>query len=131
MLVRMTKQRDVLVDILKNTKSHPTAEWVWEEAKKLIPAMSFATVYRNLHTLVNIGRVRRVDAGDGKEHFDYDVSPHAHRKCVCCGAIDDIFLKESLQKDLEAVENASYQLIYNGICDRCKNKNEKKGEQKL
>ncbi|MBQ1935230.1 MAG: transcriptional repressor, partial [Clostridia bacterium] len=46
-----SKQRDAIVQVLKNTKSHPTADWVYEEVRKQIPNISLGTVYRNLAKL--------------------------------------------------------------------------------
>ena len=46
-----SKQRDDLLSILKNSKSHPTAEELYEKVKEKIPNVSRGTVYRNLKDL--------------------------------------------------------------------------------
>ena len=65
-----SRQRNLILDIVKNTTSHPTAEWVYQEAKKELPSIGIATVYRNLNTLVELGEVRRLSSGDGQDRFD-------------------------------------------------------------
>ena len=41
-------KRDAILECLRCTTSHPTAEWVYTQLKPTIPDLSLATVYRNL-----------------------------------------------------------------------------------
>lgn len=50
-----SKQREDLLSVLKNSKSHPTAEELYNSIKKKIPSVSRGTVYRNLKNLVDEG----------------------------------------------------------------------------
>jgi len=85
-----SRQRSLILDIIKNTKTHPTADWVYQEAKKELPTIGIATVYRNLNTLVEMGEVRRLVSGDGQDRFDGDIGEHFHMKCTCCGGLVDL-----------------------------------------
>ncbi|MFW6287779.1 MAG: transcriptional repressor, partial [bacterium] len=31
---RMTKQRKLILDVLRNTDTHPTADWIYEQVRK-------------------------------------------------------------------------------------------------
>jgi Fur family peroxide stress response transcriptional regulator len=48
MIRRDTRQRQAILEILRHTDSHPTADWVYDEVRKVIPNISKGTVYRNL-----------------------------------------------------------------------------------
>ncbi len=85
-----SRQRSLILDIVKNTKTHPTADWIYQEAKKELPTIGIATVYRNLNTLVEMGEVRRLVSGDGQDRFDGDIGEHFHMKCTCCGGLTDL-----------------------------------------
>ncbi len=43
-----SRKRDAILECLRCTTSHPTAEWVYNQLKPTIPDLSLATVYRNL-----------------------------------------------------------------------------------
>ena len=47
-----------------NTKAHPSAETIYNDLKGENPDLSFATVYRNLKLLEELGKIRRVYVGD-------------------------------------------------------------------
>jgi Fur family peroxide stress response transcriptional regulator len=52
---RKTKQKEAILRILKDTRSHPTADSIYEEVRKEIPHISKGTVYRNLRILQESG----------------------------------------------------------------------------
>ena len=55
--VRYSKKRTAVYDVLSSTKSHPTAEWIYNRLKPEIPDLSLATVYRNLAQLEADGKI--------------------------------------------------------------------------
>ena len=46
-----SKQRTAIINVLQSTTSHPTADWIYTEVRKIIPNISLGTVYRNLSAL--------------------------------------------------------------------------------
>ena len=50
---RSTKQRAAILEILRKSGFHPTAEAIYREARKVLPNISLGTVYRNLNFLRN------------------------------------------------------------------------------
>ena len=58
--VRRTRQREVILEVLRGTKSHPTADWVYQEVRKEMPQVSLGTIYRNLKTLSEHGEIQEL-----------------------------------------------------------------------
>ena len=85
-----SRQRDVILDYLKGTSSHPTAEEVYENIRVLEPNISLGTVYRNLKQLADNGMIQRLHMNDGIDHFDADTSSHHHLFCTNCCRVYDL-----------------------------------------
>lgn len=64
-----SKQKEAILDVLRNTKSHPTAEWIYTKAREEIPNLSLGTVYRNLSLFVSEGMISKISVGDGNDHL--------------------------------------------------------------
>ncbi len=123
--IRNTVQREVVYEILKNEKTHPTAEELFIKAKQKCPDISLATVYRHLKAFLSEGRAITVETDDKKVHYDGDVSEHSHFYCTKCFKIYDIFETPSALKGLGKnsgfiVERESH--AYFGICPTCSEK---------
>lgn len=119
--MRYSHQREAILQVVKGTKSHPTADMLYEEIKKTIPDISLGTVYRNLNLLVETGDIRALKTCDDKVHFDGDMSPHRHFVCSGCGKITDIFMADDIPEILTqlgyVVEDVS--TVYYGKCADC------------
>jgi len=89
---RNTRQRTLVLEVLKAAKTHPTALEIYELAKKIMPSISLGTVYRNLEILVKEGVVRCLEFEGEPKRFDGTTTPHAHVKCRICGMVDDVDL---------------------------------------
>ena len=118
-----SKQREAILDVLRQTDTHPTANWIYEKVREKIPNISLGTVYRNLGALTADGTVLKIDVGDGFEHFDGDISPHLHLYCKECGTIFDQLLKSDYIKNVAknsgfTTETTIY--VAHGICKNCK-----------
>ncbi len=123
---RMTEQRALILKILRSTKSHPTADWIYQEARKTLPNISLGTVYRNLRLLTASGEIMELDYGSGHSRFDGNPQNHYHFLCQQCGRMFDIDLK--IIKDLDRLVEESldaqvmeHRLEFYGICKECKN----------
>ena len=119
-----SRQRETVKRVLCSTKSHPTAAWIYEEARKELPNISLGTVYRNLNLLGQEGVIRKLSFGDGNEHFDGDISSHSHFFCEGCGKIYDIaFDATDLCKELSSKEKVDITWAacnFSGTCENCK-----------
>lgn len=121
---KYSRQREALLSLLRNTKTHPTAEWLYMELKQEFPNISLATVYRNLNQLSAAGEIIRLDVGTGTEHFDATTENHYHFVCRRCSAVLDLDLPPMAQLD-HAVEEHSgvrvetHSLLFYGLCKHC------------
>ncbi len=121
-----SRQREAILQTLRSTDSHPTANWIYQKVKEEIPNISLGTVYRNLAALAENGDILSINVGDGYEHFDADINPHAHLHCKCCKGIADLRLSEDVIRSSAKslgfeVENTVY--VAYGLCEECQIKN--------
>jgi Fur family peroxide stress response transcriptional regulator len=94
---RNTRQRTVILDILRGGHVHLTAEEVYQQARKVLPTVSLGTVYRNLNLLRDKGLAREVRGEDaGCARFEAARDRHAHFHCRGCRTVRDIPLPENL-----------------------------------
>ena len=123
-IVRHSKKRDAMLELMRGTKCHPTADWVYQGMKEIFPDISLGTVYRNLTLLADIGEIQRLRLGDGVDHFDADISPHYHFVCSECGKVIDLAM-DSIDgiTDVAAKnfggEIKGHMTYFYGSCDQC------------
>ena len=85
--MRYSKQRELVMQTVENLCDHPTAEEIYDTAAKECPGLSLGTVYRNLNSLVEAGRVRRVSIPGKADRFDHTLPWHSHLYCTVCGGV--------------------------------------------
>ena len=66
----LTKQREVVLQVIQEAEKHLTANEVFDEAKRLLPTISFATVYNSLRYLKDAGHICEIVFGYGACGFD-------------------------------------------------------------
>ena len=120
-----SRKREAILQKIRGSHLHPTAEWVYQELKNEYPDLSLGTVYRNLTRFKEDGTIRSLGVINGQEHFDGELNAHDHFLCVECGQILDLarpaFLEESIEH-LEKTGNLvvrSYDLLLRGTCPAC------------
>ncbi|PIT84187.1 transcriptional repressor [Candidatus Micrarchaeota archaeon CG10_big_fil_rev_8_21_14_0_10_45_29] len=121
---RLTPQKIKIIEFLKGTTSHPTAEDVYKNVKKSIPCISLGTVYRNLGQMAQRGQIRRLEV-EGGFRYDADLSSHLHLVCKKCGSISDMhdvrifdFIKKKTNPGKFIAQGAEVTIF--GICKNCK-----------
>ncbi|WOC33422.1 MULTISPECIES: Fur family transcriptional regulator [Caproicibacterium] len=123
-----SRKREAILEALRETKSHPTAEWIYQQLKPSFPDLSLGTVYRNLSRFKEDGTVVSVGVVDGQERYDADVTPHSHFVCESCGAVldvDDEFVDPESDREVSrilGVQVLSHQVIFRGYCGACMEK---------
>lgn len=119
--MRYSRQREALLTLLRSTKTHPDAEWLYTGLRKEYPNISLGTVYRNLRQLTEVGEILELCYGS-TSHFDGDISPHYHMICSCCRKIYDIpvgNVSVSVKSE-NGFEVESFSLALNGVCRDCR-----------
>ena len=124
MALKYSKQRAVILDFMKDRTDHPTADMVYTNVRKTLPNISLGTVYRNLVLLTELGEIKKVQVGDGVDHFDPVVDDHDHFLCTECGRVYDLPVRETLNARHYAGsefkgEITGYTLMLRGVCEHC------------
>jgi Fur family transcriptional regulator, peroxide stress response regulator len=88
--IAVTHQRQVLYEVMKSMHGHPSPEEVYAKVKKKVPAISLATVYKNIHLFVESGVFREVSMHHGSVRVEMNGEAHHHMVCSKCKAIIDI-----------------------------------------
>lgn len=122
--MKYSKQREALLELLHQTKTHPTADWIYHELRKTFPSISLATVYRNLKQLAQSGDIIRLETGLGSEHYDACTENHYHFICSHCGRISDLKLEPFSSMNKLAEESSGcriekHSLVFYGVCAEC------------
>lgn len=122
---RMTKQKKVILDILRSTKCHPSADWVYEQAKKIVPDISLGTVYRNLNVLRDMGEILELNYGSTYARYDGTPENHYHFCCEKCYNLYDVTIPvyhglDKMVHDTTGFDVRYHRMEFYGICDTCR-----------
>ncbi len=122
--MRLTTQRQIILEELNKVKSHPTANEVYDMVRKRLPRIGLGTVYRNLELMAESGIILKLEVGGTQKRFDATTDLHYHIRCVECGKVDDIELEVQHQINEAAARNTSYQVLshhieFSGTCSQC------------
>lgn len=123
-IYRKSRARDRILEILKDTAMHPSAETVYEKMRRQFPRISFGTIYRNLTILADQGLVKRIDFAGDRDRFDANLEPHYHFICENCGSVSDLPLTIDGSLNRRVVEETGYrprnhQIEFFGLCRDC------------
>ena len=88
--MKYSKQREHILKTLRENVIHPTADEIYALARKGMPSLSLATVYRNLNQLAENGIIRRIDGLDGSVHFDHNLCKHYNFIFTKCNKVYDV-----------------------------------------
>ncbi len=87
--LKATPQRLAIYRELWSRTDHPSPEAIFQAVRVSQPALSLATVYKTLDTLVEAGLVHEVEHTGERKRYDANVDPHHHLVCTRCGRITD------------------------------------------
>ena len=121
----LTRQRKVVLDVVQSGDTHPTAGEVFAAARKMMPAISFATVYNSLRYLKQAGLVREVAFGNGASRYDRETDRHDHAICSGCGTLVDFDLPGTVELIRAAARASRFKaesihLTLVGLCPQCR-----------
>lgn len=121
---KVTPQRLAIYETLRQTKSHPSAEMIFQQLQPHYPTMSLATVYKTIEILKEIGLIQVLNVGEDSFRYDADVHNHPHVRCMKCGRVDDVIGVESEEFIDMIAKSTSYQLTgqqfyFYGVCPKC------------
>jgi Fe2+ or Zn2+ uptake regulation protein len=115
--IQPTAQRLAVAQFVLETRSHPTADQVWERVRRRSPTLSRATVYNTLNLLVERGLLRAQVVREGAVVFDPHVARHHHFIDVRTGDIHDVpweAVRVTGEQSLPGYEVEDYQVVMRG-----------------
>lgn len=124
-MLRNTIQRQIVLSTVCRLRSHPAAEEICREIEREYgTSISKATVYRNLHQLVDAGRLRQLSLPGSPERYDGQTHWHAHFRCRQCGMVADLEVEVPHDLGLDAAEQVGFRiedsdLVFKGLCAAC------------
>ena len=121
------RKRDAILEYLRQSKSHPSAETVYNNLKADVPDLSLATVYRNLRLFKEQGLIASVATVNGVERFDGNPQSHTHFICDQCHSVEDLMdveIPTTLKNQVAKATGGTVglcQLCFTGKCRECQN----------
>jgi len=118
--IQWTQERLQVVDYLMNHHIHPTADEVYAALREGGSDVSRATVFNTLNVLSEKGALRALQIEDGVTRYDILMYPHAHFRCIKCGAIYDVELTRNASFRLpEGFQSRHTDYFMEGYCPNC------------
>jgi len=122
--MRLTPQRQIILEELSKVKTHPTANEVYDMVRKRLPRIGLGTVYRNLDLMADSGLILKLEVGGTQKRFDATTELHYHIRCSKCGRVDDIEMEALHHLEQAAGDATDYQVLghhieFTGICKAC------------
>ncbi len=120
---RQTKQLATIWQAVKDDKSHPTADQVYDRVRRQLPNISLGTVYRNLQKLVALEKLQVLMLGRS-QHFDPLVQRHQHFICESCDRVFDVLVESHrairpAKLPEEGFTVTSHHSAFYGTCKSC------------
>lgn len=120
----LTKQREVVLRVIREEQEHLTANEVFDKAKQLLPSISFATVYNSLRFLKDAGHIAEISFGNGASRYDSKLTRHDHAICTKCGKLVDMEIELPAEVIAFAAEFSKFkpeslELTLRGLCPDC------------
>ena len=122
--LRMTRQRQVILQEIRKVLTHPSADEVYEMVRQQLPRISLGTVYRNLEILSELGEIQKIEICGKLKRFDGNTREHYHLRCLNCNRIDDV--PENIHFDFNSSLNSEtgyaitgHRLEFVGLCPEC------------
>lgn len=119
-----TKQRQAVLRVIRESDEHLTANEVFDDARRLLPGISFATVYNSLRYLKQEGLIAEVRFGTDATRYDRKITRHDHALCSNCGKLVDLELTIPAELIEEASDRSKFkaesiELTLRGLCPEC------------
>lgn len=126
---RLTHQRQKILELFDASSQgeHLTAEEIYLQLSSQGEKISFSTIYRTLHVMVNLGILRELELSEGKKYYEPNdpfINQHHHLVCVQCGALSEFEDKRVTGVSQKETRSRGFSLLscqftVYGICPTC------------
>lgn len=125
--MKYSKQRELILNALREHPVHPTAEQLYIRLRDEGKEVSLGTIYRNLGLLARSGVIQKICIPNDSDRFDGCMDRHYHVICDECGEVTDVGLgcMEKLEEQIQDQTGfavTSHDLVIRGICKNCQHK---------
>jgi Fur family transcriptional regulator, peroxide stress response regulator len=122
---KLTPQREAVLQVIRAREDHPTANEIFEAARAILPAISYATVYNSLRYFREAGLVREINFGDSASRYDGITERHDHAICTSCRKLVDFDIAEAADLMRAAARKSRFKpervyLTLMGLCPDCR-----------
>ncbi len=123
--LRMTRQRQGILEELRKDNNHPSADELFGRVRKQMPRISLGTVYRNLEILSELGEIQTIQMAGSLKRFDGVAENHYHIRCVNCDRLIDapVEVNQTLENAVQVQTDfriLGHQVEFTGICPDCR-----------
>jgi Fur family transcriptional regulator, peroxide stress response regulator len=123
-MLRQTKQREAILRVLKNTRTHPTADSIYQKVKGELPHISKGTVYRNLKVLQDTDQISELKIQGSLSRYEAKQEAHYHFRCEKCDRVIDLDEPVNQQLNDQVGRRTGFQILYHkiefgGLCRDC------------
>jgi len=121
--LRITPQRDAILDYLLSTDEHPSARRILDKVKKKVPRICLSTVYSTLAELSKHNIIKELNFDDMDNRYEGNIAHHINLICVRCGKISDYMTTHTI--DMERIRQTAqfrpFQSRFElyGVCANC------------
>ncbi|HZF69505.1 Fur family transcriptional regulator [Sulfuricurvum sp.] len=123
--LKATPQRIAIVELMQR-EGHISIDDLYSAIRNKFSSISLATLYKNVHTMMNVSLIREVKIPGQKTKYEIEKESHAHVMCKICGELKDIpFNPSTLIKDtIEVSQYAADEvaIVVSGVCPACQKK---------
>ncbi len=125
--LRTTQQRTIILEEVRASNSHPSADELYSRVKKRLPRISLGTVYRNLEILTQLGEIQELKLSGSLKRYDWNPNKHYHIRCINCDRVDDAPIAPLNQIEDDLYEATVFEIIghnleFTGLCPDCTRK---------
>jgi Fur family transcriptional regulator, peroxide stress response regulator len=122
---KLTPQREAVLRVIRARDDHPTANEIFEAARAILPAISYATVYNSLRYFRETGLVREINFGDSASRYDGITERHDHAICTNCGKLVDFEVSDAADLMRVAARKSRFKperlyMTLMGLCPDCR-----------
>ena len=123
-MIRLTTQRQIILEELTKLKTNPTAIDVYDMVRKRLPRIGLGTVYRNLELMADNGMILKIEVGGTQKRFEAITKPHYHIRCSRCGKVEDMDVTVTDDLVKAVAKRCLYQIMghrfeFTGVCPDC------------
>lgn len=124
--LKATPQRIAIIEVMQSA-GHISIDDLYSAIRQKFAAISLATLYKNIHTMMEVSLIREVKVPGLKSKYEIEKAPHAHFICKRCKELEDIPFDplRAVQESAQLAHYVTYDVsvVISGLCPNCRRDN--------